>query len=137
MHDDHRSLLAKRTQYRAAGTLQSLEFVSGDKSTLEASYRVVWRIAKEKKTHAIGERLIKPCVMAKLEFIFKKEQKKKISLSNDTVRRRISDMSQDILDQVAEKIRACKARVSLQLDKSTDVLNCVYLLVYYRICACW
>ena len=37
VHDNHRSLLAKRTQFCAAGTLQSLGFVSKDKSALEAS----------------------------------------------------------------------------------------------------
>ncbi|KAK1336362.1 hypothetical protein QTO34_004168 [Cnephaeus nilssonii] len=41
-----------------------------------------------------------------------------ISLSNDTVHRRIDDMSADILDQ---------------LDESTDVANCSQLLVYIGI----
>ena len=39
-HGDHRFLLAKRTQFRAAGTLPSLGFVSEDKSELEAFYHV-------------------------------------------------------------------------------------------------
>ena len=54
----------------------------------------------------------------------------KISLSNDTACHHISDMSQDILDQIAEEIQASEARISLQLDESTDVSNCAYLLVY-------
>ena len=41
-------------------------------------------------------------------------------------------MSQNIFDQVAEEIRTIKERISLQLDESTDVLNCAYLLVYCR-----
>ena len=41
-------------------------------------------------------------------------------------------MSQDVLNQVADEIRASKARISLQLDESTDVSNCAYLLVYCR-----
>ena len=103
------SLLAKRTRFRAAGTLQSLGFVSEDKSALEGFYRDAWRIAKKKKPHTIGERLMKPCAMDMVEFVCGKEQKKKIkkiSLSNGTVRHRISDMSQDILDHVAEEIWA-------------------------------
>ena len=52
----------------------------------------------------------------------------KISLSNDTFRRRISDMSEGILDQVAEGIRASKARISLQHNGPIDMTNCAYLL---------
>ena len=73
--------------------------------------------------------------MDMVEHVCEKEQKKKIEkifLPNDTVLCRISDMSQDILDLVAEEIRANKARIILQLDGSTDVSNCAYLLVYCR-----
>ena len=135
VHDDHKSLLAKRARFRAAETLPKLGFCSADKAGLEASYRVAYRIAKEKKPHRIGERLIKPCTMEMIELVCGVEQKRKlekIALSNDTIRCRISDMSQDILNQVADEIRASKARISLQLDESTDVSNCAYLLVHCR-----
>ena len=61
-----------------------------------------------------------------------KRKLEKIGLSNDTVRCRISDMSHDILNQIADEIRASKAKISIQLDESTDVSNCAYLLVYCR-----
>ena len=83
---------------------------------MEASYRVAYRIAKEKKPHTIGEPLIKPCAMEMVELVCGVEQKRKlekIALSNDAIRCRISDMSQDILNQVADEIRASKARISL------------------------
>ena len=131
VHDDRRCLTAKRTRFCAAGTLPSLGFVSEDKSALDASYRVAWRIAKKKKPHTIGELVIKPCAMDMFELICGKEQKKqieKIALSNDTVRRRITDLSQNILDQAAEEIR--KARISPQVNELTDVLKCAYLLIY-------
>ena len=41
-------------------------------------------------------------------------------------------MSCDILDHVTDEIRSNKATVTHQLDESTDVSNCTYLLVYYR-----
>ena len=41
-------------------------------------------------------------------------------------------MSCDVLDDVADEIRSNKARVTLQLDESTDLSNCKYFLVYYR-----
>ena len=46
VHDDHKSLLAKRARFRAAGTLPKLGFCSEDKAGLEASYRVAYRIVK-------------------------------------------------------------------------------------------
>ena len=134
VHDDHKSLLAKRARFRATGTLPKLGFCSADKAGLEASYRVAYRIAKE-KPHTIGERLIKPCAMEMVELVCGVEQKRKlekIALSNDTIRCRISDMSQDILNQVVDKIRGSKARINFQLDESTDMSNCAYLLVYCR-----
>ena len=133
VHDDHKSLLVKRTRFRAAGTLPKLRFCFADKAGLKALYDVARRITKEKKPHTIGERLIKPCALEMVELVCGVQQKKKfekIALSNDTIQCRISGMSQDILNQVADKIRASKARISLQL--STDVSNCSYLLVYCR-----
>ena len=135
VHDNHKSLLAKRTRFPAAGTLPKLGFCSADKAGLEASYCVAYRIAKEKKPLMIGERPITLCTMEMVELVCGVEQKRKlekIAFSNDTIRCRISDMSQDILNQVADEIQASKARISYQLDESTDVSNCAYLLVYYR-----
>ncbi|XP_065668077.1 zinc finger BED domain-containing protein 5-like [Hydra vulgaris] len=54
-----------------------------------------------------------------------------ISLSNDSVHRRIADMSADIIDQIFQEIKAAPLPIfSIQLDKSTDVANCSQLLVY-------
>ena len=55
-----------------------------------------------------------------------------VSLSNDTVRRRIHDMSDNISDQVTTAVRASKYGFAMQLDESTDVTNCGQLLVYVR-----
>ena len=126
MHYDHKSLLVKRSRFRAAGTLSKLRFCSEDKAGLEASYRVAYGIAKEKKPHTIDERLIKPCAMDMVKLVCGVKQKRKlakIGLSNDTVRCRISDMSHDISNQVADEIWASKAKISIQLDESTDVSN--------------
>ena len=64
-HYDHKSLLAKRARFCAAGT----GFCSEDKAGLEASYRVAYRIAKEKKPHTIGKRLTKPCALDMVELV--------------------------------------------------------------------
>lgn len=95
-------------------------------SAVEASYVVALRIAKAKKPHTIADdwRRAIPDHVKKLN---------PISLSNDTVARRIADMSSDILIQVVEEIKSAPLGIfSVQLDESTDVVNCSQLLVYVR-----
>jgi hypothetical protein len=56
-----------------------------------------------------------------------------LSLSNDTIRRRIQDMAYDILSQVADEVKSCPSSMfSTQLDESTDVTHLAQLLVYVR-----
>lgn len=58
----------------------------------------------------------------------------KISLGNKAICSCIGEMSQDI--QIVDKIRASPARINLQLDESTDVLNCAQLLGFLSLRAC-
>ena len=105
-----------------------------NKAVLEVSYRIAFRIAQAKKPHTIGEELIKPCLIEATTLVLggKKANKlKEISLSNDTVKKRISEMSQDILLQVVEEVRPSPL-FSLQLDESTDISSSAQLLVYAR-----
>ena len=55
-----------------------------------------------------------------------------VSLSNDTVKRRIQEMSGDIADQVIAGVKDSKFGFAIQLDESTDVAKCSQLLVYVR-----
>ena len=102
-----------------------------NKAVLEASYSIAFRIAQAKKPHTIGEELIKPCLIEATTQILGEEKanKLKVLLSNDTVKKRISEMSQDILLQVVEEVRSSPL-FSLQLDESTDISSCAQLLVY-------
>jgi hypothetical protein len=53
-----------------------------------------------------------------------------LSLSNDTIRRRIQDVAYDILSQAVDEIKSCpNGMFGIQLDESTDVTQ---LLVYVR-----
>lgn len=57
---------------------------------------------------------------------------KMVSGSNNTVKRRITDMPKDILDQVIIEITQSKFKFALQLDESLDVSGYALLLVYVR-----
>ncbi len=56
---------------------------------------------------------------------------KSIPLSNDTVSRRIKDISFDVKSQLTERLRSCE-QFALQLDECTDVSSAAQLLVYVR-----
>jgi hypothetical protein len=56
---------------------------------------------------------------------------KTIPLSNDTMRRRIKDMSEDITRQTSERISE-NGHYAQQLDESKDVANHTILMVYVR-----
>ena len=78
---------------------------SYQKSTeiLYSSYEVSLLIAKNMKAHTIAENLVLPAARILVRNLIGEKEVGKlnsVSLSNDTVRRRIHDMSNDISDQV-------------------------------------
>ncbi|XP_034288737.2 protein FAM200B [Pantherophis guttatus] len=112
------------------------KYYKQNEAAVEASYLVAHRIAKAMKPHTIAEDLLLPVAKDIVRVMIGDEFVKKlspISLSNDTVRRRIGDMSADILEQVIQEIKSAPLPIfSIQLDESTDVANCSQLLVYVR-----
>ena len=101
---------------------------------IEASFRISLEIAKHKKPHNIAEELILPCIKIMNGLILGRESVNKVSqvpLSNNTVKRRISKMSEDIEEQVVSQIKQA-GMFSLQLDESTDVAACSQLMVFVR-----
>jgi hypothetical protein len=57
---------------------------------------------------------------------------KAIPLSDNTVSRRIADMSEDVRCQLITRLQHVK--FAIQLDESTDIANAAQLLVYVRYC---
>ncbi|XP_014389407.1 PREDICTED: LOW QUALITY PROTEIN: protein ZBED8-like [Myotis brandtii] len=140
----HSSFAGKDTNYfrSKADGLKKARLDTGGKyhkqnvAAVEASYLVAPRMARAMKPHNFAEDLMLPAakdivrVMIGDKFLMKLSA---ISLSNDTVRRRIDDMSADIIDQVIQEIKSSPLPIfSIQLDESTDVANCSQLLVYMR-----
>ncbi|XP_042202990.1 SCAN domain-containing protein 3-like [Homarus americanus] len=87
----------------------SLAFRQQTSKVVEASYEIAMLIAKSKKSHSIGEFLIKPSILraAAAELVLGKKSANKlsqISLSNDTVKESIDELSQDTKDQILVQI---------------------------------
>lgn len=101
---------------------------------LRASYHVAHRIAKAKKPHTIAEDLILPAAVDMVREMVNEataNKLKTIPLSNDTISKRIEDMSENIKERVTSRIQT-STHFALQMDESTDVANHAILLVYVR-----
>lgn len=101
----------------------------------EASYLVAQIIAKNKEPHTIAETTIKESCCAIARTMFGPEfesQINKIPLADNTIGRRIQDMSQNIKMQVKDIIGNDSKMFALQLDESTDVSGLEQLLVFIR-----
>ena len=104
------------------------------KSIVHASYFVALLVAKNKEPHTIGETLIKPCILECARIVLNKDAINKleqISMSNDTIKSRIVDMSNNIKQQVITKIQASPmfAIQLTSLQMWPIFLNCWFLLV--------
>ena len=98
---------------------------------------VASRIARSKKAFTIAEKRILPSAIDMCREIIGEAAASKLqilSLSNDTIIRRIIEMSNVIECQLLEKIKS-SPYYPTQLDESTDVSYAALLLVFVRYCA--
>ncbi|KAL2103117.1 hypothetical protein ACEWY4_002285 [Coilia grayii] len=112
------------------------EFKAGQNTIIKATSvsNKALLVAQSKNPHSIVEQLILPAVTRMAEIMIDKkaaETFKKVPLSNNTVARRIDDMSLDIVGQVVNKIKQA-GHFALQLDEMTDVSGEAQLLAFVR-----
>ena len=72
-------------------------------AAVHASYAIALHVAKTKKPHNIGETLLKPCILESMKLVLGEKASqtmKQISLSNDTIKSRIHEMSDNIEQSV-------------------------------------
>ncbi|KAI6658782.1 hypothetical protein LOD99_15107 [Oopsacas minuta] len=124
-------IVLKRSRLDTTGTYPQQSF-----TCIGASYLVSLRIVRKHKPRTIGEDLILPCAQDMVQLIFGNEFAQKlsyISLSNNAVERRISNISDDILKQIVKQLLVSLIKLfSLQRDESTDFSSCSQLMVYCR-----
>lgn len=98
-----------------------------------ASYEVAELIAMKLKPHNLAEEIILPACRKIVKTMIGESADIdicKIPLSNDTIHRRIQDMSQNI-EQNTTKILAC-SNFALQIDESTDITGKAHLIAFVR-----
>ncbi|GFY09573.1 zinc finger MYM-type protein 6 [Trichonephila clavipes] len=91
------------------------------------------RLLRCKKPHTIAEELILPAAIEIVENMFGDNFAKElqsISLSNDTVSRRIDDIAEDVEQQLFGKLR--DKLFSIQLDEATDSNKDAHFIAYVR-----
>ncbi|PZC74312.1 hypothetical protein B5X24_HaOG208004 [Helicoverpa armigera] len=79
--------ILKSSRIDSTGNIQK-----ANESCLQASYKIAYRIARNKKPHTIGEDLIKPCLLDAVTLVIGEQHVakiKQISLSNTTIHEHI------------------------------------------------
>ena len=92
-------------------------------------------MAEQKQPHTIAESFILPGAKILVKRVFGEQVIAKlnaVSLSDNTIKRRIEEMSDDSADQILAKIKESKLDLAIHLDESTDITNYCQLLVYVR-----
>uniref|UniRef100_A0A8C1QE04 Uncharacterized protein n=1 Tax=Cyprinus carpio TaxID=7962 RepID=A0A8C1QE04_CYPCA len=123
----------KSEEIKSSAQLLSRSVTYNDKLHL-ASYKVSYRLAKEKAPHTIAERLILPAALDIVNTVLDEkasEKLKLIPLSDNTVSRRIVDIAQNLEEQLIARLKSARD-FAIQLDESTNVASSAKLLVYVR-----
>lgn len=105
-----------------------------NKNATLASYQIAELIAKSGKPHTIAEELIVPAAVKMCETMLGESAAKTIRtipVSNNTIQRRISDLSENIQENLFLKLSMCDI-FALQIDESTDISKKAIMLVFVR-----
>nr|CAB3267853.1 zinc finger BED domain-containing protein 5-like [Phallusia mammillata] len=93
---------------------------------VKASFEVSLLVAQNMNAHTIAESLIMPAAKILIRNVIGVEAEAKlssVSLSNNTVKRRIEEMSIDIADQVVAAVRSSKYGFAIQLVNTELLLS--------------
>ncbi|CAI6372756.1 unnamed protein product [Macrosiphum euphorbiae] len=104
----------------------------GKDEIIRASYEVANLIARENKSFSDGE-FVKKCILASVKEIIPEKMSvfENISLSRNTITRRVEDIGGDLMTKLQIKSKTFTF-FSLALDESTDVSDTAQLLIFIR-----
>ena len=140
LNTKHPDLVGKPACYfeRVAKNLEhsqsTLRAADSNKQRTEATLRVSYLIGRAGESHTIAERLLKPCFIETAKCLGNEKFAKELQvmpLSNDTVSRRIRQISAWLEKQLLTELRRSPCW-ALQVDESTDVAGLAILLVFVR-----
>ena len=100
-------------------------FWKTNNAAIHALFAIALHTTKAKKAHTIGETLLKPCILESVKLMLGEKASqtmKRISLSYDTIKSRIHEMSENIKSKVISKINSSPV-FAFQLDETKDVSN--------------
>ncbi|XP_071053624.1 zinc finger BED domain-containing protein 5-like [Onthophagus taurus] len=109
--------------------------LSDNAKSLEASFRISYRIAREGEAYTIAEKLIKPCIKDVISCKFGEtylEEVNSIPLSDTTIARRIEEMALFCENDLINRLKTSNHPFALQLDETTDVAGLAVLIVLVR-----
>lgn len=123
--DLKKKVSAQKNLFNKSTTLQ--------KNALLASYIVSAEIAKAKKSFTDGEFVKKCCIEVAQAFGQEKfsNELKNVSLSKQTVSRRIEEISKHVSSEISNIVSE-SSYFSLALDESTDLTDTAQLLIFIR-----
>lgn len=101
----------------------------------ETSYKITHELMKKMKPYTDGE-MVKDCILLACSTLFPEKKDlerevKKLQLSDSTVARRASDISENIEKILKDKLSSAEF-VSLAMDESLDINDTPQLLVFIR-----
>jgi hypothetical protein len=133
---NHSNVLHKTTDYfkrlHESQVQQSKVFekkVTVSEKAQEASYLITELVVQKKKSHVIAERIIMLACKIIVNNVLGKEafcEVEKVPLSDNTISRRIHDMSECIENNVSE---TKNTNFCLQVDESTDIKKKCYVML--------
>lgn len=104
------------------------------KSRVRASYEVALLLAKRKRPFTDGEEIVKPVLHIAGKMLGDKtvlEKFKDIPLSNDSVRRRTEELSNNVKTQITRQAQHCQF-FALAMDESNDVSDTAQVTIFIR-----